>query len=131
VRVADVMAEDCVTVDSDANVQDVVDDVLLRTGRRCVLVSNDGLVVGMITPHEVRAVDRDRWGITTAGDAMRPLQTIHTVGPATPVADALTTMARDDVNQLPVVVDGRLRGIVSRGHILRLLQSHAELSKAS
>jgi CBS domain-containing protein len=36
-------------------------------------------------------------------------------------------MARDDLNQLPVVSDGRLEGIVSRGNILQLLQSRAEL----
>jgi len=36
-------------------------------------------------------------------------------------------MGREDVNQLPVVRDGRLTGIISRGDVLRLLQTRAEL----
>jgi CBS domain-containing protein len=33
-------------------------------------------------------------------------------------------MAREDVNQLPVVDRGRLRGVVSRGRILQLVEAH-------
>jgi len=43
------------------------------------------------------------------------------------VNDVLERMAREDLNQLPVVRDGQLEGVVSRGHILSLLQTRAEL----
>lgn len=36
-------------------------------------------------------------------------------------------MAGEDINQLPVVVDGDLAGLISRGHVLQLLQTRAEL----
>lgn len=36
-------------------------------------------------------------------------------------------MGREDVNQLPVMSDYHLEGIISCGHILRLLQTRAEL----
>jgi hypothetical protein len=36
-------------------------------------------------------------------------------------------MWRDDVNQLPVVRDGRFEGVLARSHVLRLLQTRAEL----
>jgi CBS domain-containing protein len=39
-------------------------------------------------------------------------------------------MARENVNQLPVVDHGRLEGIVSRAHVLRLLQARSELKPA-
>jgi Zn-dependent protease/predicted transcriptional regulator len=130
IHVSEVMANDCVTVDPRVKVQGLVDDVLLRTGRRCVMVKSDGRVVGLVTPNEIRAVDRARWSEVTVADVMRPLERLRTVDPDTSVSDALKTMAREDVNQLPVVSDGRLEGIVSRAHILQLLQSHAEL-KAS
>jgi CBS domain-containing protein len=58
---------------------------------------------------------------------MRPLDALRTVAPDTPAAEAFTTMARDDVNQLPVVADGRLEGVVTRTQILQLLQSRSEL----
>ena len=130
VRVADVMAHDCATVDPRSTVQSVVDDVLLRTGRRCVLVQRDERIIGLVTPHEIRRADRARWADLPVAEVMRPLDTLKTVAPSTPVAEALKTMARDDVNQLPVVADGRLEGIVTRSHILQLLQSRAELKAA-
>lgn len=127
VSVADVMAHDCVTVDSSTSVQTLVDDLLLRTGRRCIVVKRDGRVLGLVTPHEVKAVERERWSHATAADIMRPLETLKTVTPQTPAGEALATMVRDDLNQLPVVSDGRLEGIVSRGNILQILQSRVEL----
>ena len=127
VRVRDLMTDDCVTVDADVHLQSLVDDLLLRTGRRCIVVKGDSRVLGLVTPNEVRGVDRDRWQEVTAGDVMRPLDQLKTVGLDTPATEAFTTMAREDVNQLPVVSDGRLEGIVTRGHILQLLQSRAEL----
>jgi CBS domain-containing protein len=36
-------------------------------------------------------------------------------------------MGRDDINQLPVVSNGHLAGIFSRGHVVRFLQAHAQL----
>jgi predicted transcriptional regulator len=100
---------------------------MLRTGQRCVMVQSDGRVLGLLTPGEVRGVDRSHWVELTARDVMRPIDRLRTVTPDTAVSEALTTMARDDVNQLPVVEHGRLEGIVSRGQILRLLQARSEL----
>ena len=130
VRVADVMANDCATVGPETNVQRLVEDLLLRTGRRCVLVKREGRVVGLVTPHDIRSVDRARRAEVTVGEVMRPLGALRTVAPTAPVSDALKIMAREDLNQLPVVVEGRLEGIVTRGHILQLLQSRAELKAA-
>ena len=127
VRVSDVMANECVTVNSGVKVQGLVDDVLLRTGRRCVIVRSNGHVVGLVTPHEVRSVDRSRWTAVTVDAIMRPIDKIRSVGPTTLVSEALKTMTREDVNQLPVIANGELAGIVSRGQILQLLQSQAEL----
>ena len=38
-------------------------------------------------------------------------------------------MTRNDVNQLPVVSNGRMEGVFSRGHVLRFLQTRSELLK--
>ena len=126
-QVRDVMASDCAVVDGRLNLQTLADEYLLRTGRRCFLVVENGEVVGLITPHEIKQVERARWPYTTVDGAMRPLEQLHTVTPDTSVTEALDVMGRDDVNQLPVVSNGRLEGIISRGHILQLLQTRAEL----
>ena len=91
------------------------------------MVEEKGSVAGIITPHEVKSIARARWPYTTVDEVMLPLDRLHAVSSDTLVTEALETMGREDVNQLPVVNDGRLPGIISRGHILRTLQTRAEL----
>jgi CBS domain-containing protein len=80
-------------------------------------------VVGLITPHEIKTVERPLWPFTQIADVMRPLDEVHTVTPSTPVIEALETMGRDDVNQLPVVEDHHLEGVISRGNVLQFLET--------
>jgi predicted transcriptional regulator len=66
----------------------------------------------MVTPQELRAVPRDRWNATPAAEVMKPVDAI----------------VQEDVNQLPVLEQGRIRGVISRDQILRLVAARAELS---
>jgi Zn-dependent protease/predicted transcriptional regulator len=127
VRVSDVMARDCPTVDARLSVQDFVDHQLLRTGRRCFIVAGNGGIAGLVTSHEIRQTDRAQWPHMTLEDVMRPLKSMRTVTPDTPLASALEVMARDDFNQLPVISNGHLEGVLSRAEVLNYLQTRAEL----
>lgn len=128
VRVGDVMARDCPRVDGRSNLQTFVDEHLLHTGRRCFVVEENGALVGLITVHEVKEVERQKWPYTTVDDVMRPLDKIHTISPDIPITEALERMSREDVNQLPVVRNGQLAGVISRGHILQMLKTRTELN---
>jgi predicted transcriptional regulator len=127
VRVGDVMTHDCIAEDAWLNLQNFVDNELLRTGRRCFVVVDKGEVVGLVTPHEIKRVERDKWPMTTLRDVMRPLDDLRAVTPDTPLVEALESMGREDVNQLPVVSHGHLEGVLSRAQVLGYLQNHAEL----
>jgi Zn-dependent protease/predicted transcriptional regulator len=127
VRVADVMAPNCPVIDSRDNLQTFVDEHLLRSGHRCFVVEEQGRISGIITLHELKGVDRTRWPNTTVDSVMLPLEKLHTVDPHTLVTEALEMMGREDVNQLPVVLNGSVAGIITRGDVLRLLQTRAEL----
>jgi Zn-dependent protease/CBS domain-containing protein len=127
VQVRDIMTSDCVTLDGNMNVEQFVENYLLRSGRRCFVVQQDGEIAGLVTPHEIKELERPRWPYMTLSDVMRPLDQIHTVTPATPVMEALETMGRDDVNQLPVVSERHLDGIITRANVVQFLQTRAEL----
>lgn len=127
VRAADIMTRDCPTVDGRITLQQFVDEYLLRTGQRSFVVVEGDAVVGLITPNEVKEVDRSKWRDTTVGQAMRPLHQLRTVTPDTPVSEALEVMSLEDVNQLPVLSGGRLLGAISRRDILRILRTREEL----
>jgi CBS domain-containing protein len=121
------MSRDYPVVDGRTNLQTFVDEHLLRTGRRCFVVTEGDRAAGLITPHEVSGVERGRWPYTTVDEVMRPLELLHTVAADAPVTEALEVMGREDLNQLPVAGDGGISGLISRGHILQLLQTRAEL----
>jgi Zn-dependent protease/predicted transcriptional regulator len=127
VRVRDIMSRDCPMVSVNMRVQTFVDEHVLRTGQRCFVVGDAGRIVGLITPHEIKGVARDRWAMTLLSDVMRPIGQLRTVQPDMLAIDALTLMGREDVNQLPVISDGKFEGMVGRRHILQLLQTRADL----
>ncbi len=126
-RVSDVMSRDCAIVNRDMSLQEFVDTHLLRTGDRCFAVEDNGRLVGLITLRDIGAVPRDRWESTTVRAAMRPLKDLHIITPDTQVLDALRLMAGNDINQLPVVANGAFQGIVSRSHLVQLLQTRSDL----
>jgi Zn-dependent protease/predicted transcriptional regulator len=126
-RVGDVMSRDYPTVDSYLNLQNFVEQHLQRTGRRFFVVMLNERPTGIITPSEISQVPRNRWPYTTIADVMRPLDATKTVGPNTPITEALELMTVQDLNQLPVVTDGGLAGLISRANILQLLQTRAQL----
>jgi CBS domain-containing protein len=127
VRVRDVMDRDWPVIEGDTNLQAFVDDHLLRSGKRCFIIEDNGRIAGMLTAHEVKDLDRERWPQLNVRDVMLPLAKLHAVKPSSALTEALETMGREDVNQLPVMSSGHLDGIVSRRHILRLLQTRVEL----
>src|SRR6266852_1667928 len=127
VRVRDIMAGDWPVIDAKTNLETFVHDHLLKSGKRCFVVEENGHVAGIVTPHEVKDVDREKWSQLSVREVMLPLEKLHAVKPATSLTEALETMGREDINQLPVMSNGHLDGIISRGHILRLLQTRAEL----
>jgi Zn-dependent protease/CBS domain-containing protein len=127
VRVADVMTRELPTVEGTLNVQNFVEHELLRTGRRCFFVLDKDGIAGMVTPHEVKQIDRAKWPFTTLTDIMRPLGDLRAVTPDAPLTSALESMSRYDLNQLPVISNSHLEGVLSRAQVLNYLHTHAEL----
>jgi predicted transcriptional regulator len=126
-HVADLMSSDCPTVDGHLDVQHFVDDEMLRTGKRCFLVEENGAFAGLITPNEIKHVERNLWPSTILRSVMLPAARLHTVTPETSLKDALEVMATKNLNQLPVLANGRLCGTVTRSQVLQLFQTRAEL----
>ena len=126
-RVDDVMTHDCPTVDGHISIREFVENKLLRTGRRCFIVLDNATVTGLITPHEIKHIDRAVWATTALSAVMRPLKSVRSVTPDTSLISALEEMARDDLNQLPVILDGRLAGVLSRSDVVAYLQTREEL----
>ncbi|HLW81399.1 MAG TPA: site-2 protease family protein [Candidatus Acidoferrales bacterium] len=124
----DIMSPDVPTVARDISLHDYVQEVL-RTGRRCHVVTGNGMAVGLVTLHRVQNFPRDEWDNTSVQAAMIPLNNIHWVTPTQPVMGVLEQMQAKDVNQMPVLQEGHIIGMISRDSILRVIQTRLRASR--
>lgn len=118
----DVMRADFPSVVPGAPLQSIVDDVMVGQGERAVMVANGGAVLGILTVTDVRAIPRDEWRATPAQAAMTPRDRIVTVIAATPAVEVLVLIGEKRLNQIPVLDDGRMIGMITRREILERLQ---------
>jgi Zn-dependent protease len=126
-KVSDAMSTNFVEIPADASLQQLVDHHILGSGQRSFVVTANSRVVGLLTLHHVKEVPRDRWAATTVGQAMIPADQMKRVGPDVELQTALTEMDSDGVNQLPVMADGDILGMLTRENIISLLRTLHEL----
>jgi CBS domain-containing protein len=123
----DIMTRDCPTVSGQLSLADLVHEHILPTGRRCFLVSQNGQLEGLVTLHQMKAVPQERWEDSFVAQAMTPIDRLHAVAPETPILEVLSVMEQHDVNQVPVLQDDRLLGMITRDHLLRVFYANLEL----
>jgi Zn-dependent protease/CBS domain-containing protein len=126
-RVAQAMNQPPPVVPGTMPLRELVDEHILGTGRRCFVVTDDGHMRGLITMHRIKEVPRERWGTATAADAMLPLENLKRLSPETDLWPALEQMDRAGVNQLPVVEDRRIVGLLSRDDVISFLRTLQEV----
>ena len=114
------------TVDPDTSVDDLVESYLLSGDQRVVPVIRQGRLAGLVGLPEARSLPRERWGETPVREVMVPAEGVTEVGPETEAFDALMALSRAGVNQLPVVRDGRVLGLIRRQDLLRWLAVYGD-----
>jgi Zn-dependent protease len=127
VTVGEVMNTSPVTVPANISLQKLVNEYFLPLGLRSALVTQADQLAGLITLSDIRHVPREEWGQVPVGQVMIPKERLHMVTPQQSLNDVLPLMVGRDVNQLPVVQDGRLVGVLSRDAIMRYLEVRRNL----
>ncbi len=125
VRAEDIMTRDIPTVPRDMSIEEYVHEVL-RTGRRCHIVTGSGKPVGLVTLHTARTAPREEWANTAIQAVMLPMDRVHSASPEEPVLGVLERMQSEDINQMPVISKGQIVGMIARDAILRVLQTRIQ-----
>jgi Zn-dependent protease len=125
--VSQAMNSHCASVAADLTLQQLVDDHILGSGRRCFLVQRGADTVGLMTLHRIKKVPRPDWATTTAAQVMLPLEQLKHANPDSELWTALQQMDRDGVNQLPVVTGRQVVGMLSREDVITYLRTAQEL----
>jgi CBS domain-containing protein len=75
---------------------------------------------------DVKELNQERWPTTRVSDIMTR-SPLFTARPNDEIAEALKTLAENNVNQLLVIENDRLVGILSRSDLIRYIQFRQEL----
>lgn len=122
VSVQEIMIDDVVSVPPDLSLEQLVHDYFLRYGYHGFPVVQDGKVLGLISIMHMRGIADDQRQSMTVKDAMMPLEERMIITPKSPLTDALKRMAQEEFNQLLVMQDNTLQGIVTKAGVLRFLE---------
>jgi Zn-dependent protease len=119
--VADAMQKDFPRVEGDVSVQELMDQYLARSNAHAVVMTAPDGTAGVVTLAALRNMPREMWPYTMASQAMTPLRVAETTQPSAILWTALERMGRGGANQLPVVDETGVVGILSREDILHYL----------
>jgi Zn-dependent protease/CBS domain-containing protein len=104
----------------------LVDEHLMASGQRVFPVVEDARLLGLVSLADLRKRPREAWARTPVAEIMTPAGSLVSISPRHEVLDALALLGARNLNQLPVVEDGRLLGLVRREDILKWMAIHAE-----
>ncbi|QBD82215.1 site-2 protease family protein [Ktedonosporobacter rubrisoli] len=127
VTVSQMMNAHPMTVPANISLQKLVDEYFLPQGLRSALVMQGDILAGLITLSDIRHVPREEWPQTPVGFVMKSVDKLHVVSPQQNMKDVLVLMNGRDVNQLPVVENERLVGVLSRDAVIRSLEVRQRL----
>lgn len=130
-RVAQAMSTHCAVIPDDMTLQHLVDEQILGSGQRSLLVNRGDQTVGLITVHRIKDLPRSEWATTIAAQIMLPLEQLKCVDPDTELWPALEKMDRNGVNQMPVIRDQHVIGMLSREDAITFLLTLQELGALS
>jgi CBS domain-containing protein len=134
-RISDVLrikGEQVVTVPPDMRVEGLL-SVLAEHKIGAVVVSADGTsVAGIVSERDiVRALATRGAAVLTEQVSAIATADVQTVVPEASIADVERLMTNGRFRHTPVVVDGRLRGIVSIGDVVKNRMDELESERAT
>lgn len=104
----------------------LVRDYIINSGQHCFVVVEDGKLLGIVTLGDIQ-IPRKVWDSTKISEIMTPAGELKTAHVDQPAVDLLEQMDEYDIDQIPVVEDGKLIGIVARDRLIRFLTARAVL----
>jgi Zn-dependent protease/predicted transcriptional regulator len=122
VRVRDLMVRTVASIPAQCSLDEAVTQYFQPYGYGSFPVVDGGQLAGLITVAEIQTVPSAMWPWRQVGQVMRPLSPSLIVEPDVSVIQAMECMAQDGWDQLVVMQDGQIAGLVTQSAIANYLQ---------
>ncbi|MGD2067544.1 MAG: site-2 protease family protein [Gemmatimonadota bacterium] len=121
-RVArDAMTQAPETVGPELKLDRLVHDYFMKRPYNSFPVTDDGIVIGLVTLSQVKRVPDGAWPETSVADVMTPLVDTLIVSPTSPMTEVLERMGENETRRVIVAQEWELRGIITGGDIANWL----------
>jgi Zn-dependent protease/CBS domain-containing protein len=126
VPVRRVMHRDFQAVDPSETVEAAIEEHVMGGSQRVFPVIDGQRFKGLVCLEDIRGVARDERRSTTIGEIMTPVERLTTIASDADASEALNLLARQNVNQLPVLDGETLEGLVDREDVVRWMSLHRD-----
>jgi Zn-dependent protease len=125
ITASQVMTSDLPTIPSNITVNQLIQDNALTDTRQLFMVADEGEFKGILTLHNVKSVSRVNWDTTQVKEIMTPAGELKATRPDQEAIGILEQMIENNINQMPVVKEGRVIGLVTRDNLLGFLRTRS------
>ncbi|MDI6815172.1 MAG: site-2 protease family protein [Dehalococcoidales bacterium] len=122
-----VMTPGCPEVPSNITVNQLVHGYVFTSGHRFFLVADEGGLKGILTLHNIKSISQQNWDMTQVKEIMTPVDKVKVAHPNQDALSILEQMNECNINQIPVVSEGRVIGLIARDNLISFLRNRSEL----
>jgi Zn-dependent protease len=122
-----VMGTDYIAISPNLSLKELVQNYVLPTGRHYFVVAEDGRLAGIVSFENIKTVPQTRWDITPVRAVMTPADKVVSARPEEEALSILERMEEYDLNQMPVVKERAVLGIIVRENLLHFIRLRSEL----
>lgn len=120
-QVHEALSNDFGIVYPDSNVQDIVDNHFIGANRRDLLVKDDKIIVGFLTPRQIKSLSISDRKNKTVKDVMMSIKDIVKINSDELLLDALKRRDENDAGEISVIENGNCIGILNQNSILQFI----------
>jgi len=121
------MSKECPFASPQVTISQLVQNCILVTGQRYFVVVDGVQLQGIVTMRSIKSIPKERWDSTRIGEIMTPASELRTAHPEQTARSVLEQMDELETNQMPVLEDDKVIGIVTRDSLIRTVKAWAEL----
>jgi Zn-dependent protease len=122
-----VMTSDYMEVPPNITIAELVTGYVLPRGYSLFMVTSGGRVKGILSLQNIKSVPQSSWDTTQVEKIMLPFDQLKVASPEQDALSIVEQMDENDINQVPVVSEGRIIGLVTRDNLIRFLRARSEV----
>jgi len=128
VKIRDIMVSPVIVVNDNMTLDHIVNEFFFRFRHNSFpVISGDSIIAGIISIHDIKVVEKEKWPYTIVRDIMHRDIDSFTISPESGALEALDKMIDTHRSRLAVTEDGRIAGMISQRDIMQMLKLKADL----